>query len=186
MAKYSSSENALNEILDVIQNNMDEKNSDLNIFIGKEKMDICNDFVILFYNSLLSIINEYNLSKTDIKAILQILEYMQYGNLVRMSYAQLARDIGVDPSNINKTIRKLKQSNLLIERESSLYLNPHIISKGRFKRKDNNATELLEYSAKLLEDSNIAPSILTPKLRKKLNINKDYNNFKNTIGVING
>lgn len=168
MAKYSSSEKALSGILDNIQNNMDEKNSDLNIFIGKDRMDICNDFVILFYNSLLNIINEYNLSKTDIKAILKILEYMQYGNLIRMSFAQLARDIGIDPSNINKTIKKLKQSKLLIDKESNLYLNPHVISKGKFKNKDEEARELLEYSAELLENSNISPSILTPKLRKKI------------------
>ena len=175
MAKYFSSEKALNGILDNIQNNMDEKNSDLNIFIGKERMDIRNDFVILFYNSLLSIINEYNLSKTDIKAILKILEYMQYGNLIRMSYAQLARDIGVDPSNINKTIRKLKQSKLLIEKDSNLYLNPHVISKGKFKNKDDEAKELLEYSAQLLEDLNLEPSILTPNLRKKINEKNIFN-----------
>lgn len=183
MVKYSSSEGALNEILDNIQTNMDEKNSDLNVFIGKEKMDICNDFVILFYSSLLNIINEYNLSKTDIKAILQILKYMQYGNLVRMSYAQLARDIGIDPSNINKTVKKLKQSNLLIERESGLYLNPHIISKGKFKKKDDNARELLEYSAKLLEGTNITPSILTPELRKKINNSRHNHIFNNDIEI---
>ena len=175
MAKYFSSEKALNGILDNIQNNMDEKNSDLNIFIGKERMDIRNDFVILFYNSLLSIINEYNLSKTDIKAILKILEYMQYGNLIRMSYAQLARDIGVDPSNINKTIRKLKQSKLLIEKDSNLYLNPHVMSQGKFKNKDDEAKELLEYSAQLLEDLNLEPSILTPNLRKKINEKNIFN-----------
>lgn len=171
MAKYSSSDEALNEILDNIQTNMDEKNSDLNVFIGKEKMDICNDFVILFYNSLLSIINEYNLSKTDIKAVLQILEYMQYGNLVRMSYAQLARDIGIDPSNINKVIKKLKQSYLLIEKNNNLYLNPHIIAKGRFKKKDNDAKELLEYSAELLDGTSVKPSILTHKIKHKMQNN---------------
>lgn len=173
MAKYSSSDEALNEILDNIQNNMDEKNSDLNVFIGKEKMDICNDFVILFYNSLLNIINEYNLSKTDIKAVLQILEYMQYGNLVRMSYAQLARDIGIDPSNINKIIKKLKQSYLLIERNNNLYLNPHIIAKGRFKKKDNDAKELLEYSAELLDGTSVKPSILTKNIKNKMQNNFD-------------
>lgn len=184
MAKYSSSGKALDKILDHIQTNMDEKNSDLNVFVGKERMDICNDFVILFYNSLLNIINEYNLSKTDIKAILQILEYMQYGNLVRMSYAQLARNIGIDPSNINKTIKKLKQSNLLIEKEGSLYLNPHVISKGKFKNKDENARDLLEYSAKLLEGSDLTPSILTPKLRENLKNNKSYDHFGNNIKCI--
>lgn len=168
MAKYKSSSEALDEILDNIQTNMDEKNSDLNLFIGKEKMDICNDFVILFYNSLLNIIEEFNLSKIDIKAILKILEYMQYGNLIKMSFAQLARDINIDPTNISRVIKKLKNSQLLIERNNNMYLNPHIIAKGRFKRKDNDAKELLEYSAELLNGTSIKPSILTQKIKNKM------------------
>lgn len=171
MAKYKSSSEALDDILDNIQINMNEKNSDLNLFIGKERMEICNDFVILFYNSLLNIIDEFNLSKTDIKAILKILEYMQYGNLVKMSFAQLARDINIDPTNISRVIKKLKQSQLLIEKNNNMYLNPHIIAKGRFKRKDDDAKELLEYSADLLDGTNIKPSILTQKIKDKMQNN---------------
>lgn len=168
MAKYKSSSEALDDILNNIQTNMNEKNSDLNLFIGKERMEICNDFVILFYNSLLNIIEEFNLSKTDIKAILKILEYMQYGNLVKMSFAQLARDINIDPTNISRVIKKLKQSQLLIEKNNNMYLNPHIIAKGRFKRKDDDAKELLEYSAELLDGTSIKPSILTQKIKDKM------------------
>lgn len=181
MARYKTSESANDQILAEIQTTMEEKNSDINVYIGKEKMEICNQFVFLFYNSLLAMIDDYNLAKNDIKAILKILEYMQYGNLVRMSFAQLARDIGVDPTNITKITRKLKKAALLIEKDGNLFLNPHVIAKGKFKRKDENDQKLLEYSAKKLTESNptLTPSILTAKLKKE----RDKDQFSLLSGI---
>lgn len=169
MSRHSTAQGAFSDMLDQVQGQMDEKNSDVNVFFGKEKMEIRNSFVLLFYNSLLQIIDEYNLTKTEIKAILKILEYMQWGNLVRMSYAQLARDIGADASNSSKIIKRLKTANLLFEKDGNLYLNPHIIAKGKFKRKNDDDVKLLEYSADLLmKNTELTPSILTKSIKQKM------------------
>lgn len=165
MAKCRNAEDANKEFLDALSQVMTDKNIDINVGAWQSKMDITNEYVLLFYINLEYIIREYKLSRNDILVILRMLHYMQYGNLLRISFTKLAKDIGIDPKNIHKTINKLKNSKLLIEFEENLYLNPHIVAKGKFKSKDEEATKLLEFSSKELDD-NITPSILTKKMRR--------------------
>lgn len=171
MSKCKSAESASSEIFNAINNQMTDKNSDINVGIWQSRMDICNEYVLLFFANFKNIIREYNLTKTDILVVMQMLEYMQYGNLLRISYTKLAKDVGIDPKNIHKTIKRLKSSNLLIEDEENTYLNPHVIAKGKFKSKDEKSARLLEYAAKI-QNENIDPSILTPKLKKQIELEK--------------
>lgn len=177
MRSTKSSDTAINNVLDGLQQQMQDKNSDIQVNIGRERMDIINPYVLLFYDSLYKLIEDFKLSTNDIKALLKMLEYMQYGNLVRMSYAKLARDIGIDPKNINKTIKKLKSAKILIEVEDNVYLNPQVIAKGKFKRKDEIHTKILEEGAKSLQIINLEPNILTPKLREQKKIKEQVDLF---------
>lgn len=174
--KCKSAESASNEIFGAINDQMTDKNSDINVNISHSRMDICNEYVLLFYANFKNIIREYKLTKNDILVVLQMLEYMQYGNLLRISYRKLANDVGIDPKNINKTIKRLKDSDLLIEEDENTYLNPHVIAKGRFKSKDEKSSKLLEYSASL-QNENISPSILTPRLKKQIALKKEMEGY---------
>lgn len=183
MEKFRNAEMAQEGIIENLQNLMNEKNSDVVVISQKGKMEITNNFVLCFYNSLKVLINQFNLSKTDIMAILQILEYMQYGNLVRMSYAKLARDIGIDERNISRVIRKLKAAKLLIVKDENLYLNPHIIAKGNFKRKEEIHNDVLNICAdeifKLQDEGiDIEPSIMTNEIKSKIKSRKVTDKIK--------
>lgn len=176
MAKFHDSQRALAQVAEDIQNAINDKNADVHVHTGYEKMDIPpNSFILLFYSSLKSLIREFHLSPTDIVALLQIAEYMEYGNLFRMSYAQLARDIGIDPRNLSKTVKKLKDSKILIEHDGNSYINPQVLIKGRFKRKDEKGNKLIEYGAKLFDEIGYSPNIFTSKMRSDVDFGNIFN-----------
>lgn len=177
MSKCKTAEDARDEILNAIDQKMTNKNSDVNVSIWQGRMDICNEYVLLFFANFKNIIVAYKLTKTDILVIMQMLEYMQYGNLLRISYAKLAKDVGIDPKNINKTIKRLRDSDLLIEIDDNTYLNPHVIAKGKFKKKDEKVAKLLERIAEM-QNEHITPSILTDKLKKQKRIDETKKRFE--------
>lgn len=152
-----------------LQDKMDETNSKVNVFVARAKMPIVNQFVLLFYQSFLFTIDEYNLSRNEIRTILKILEYAQFGNLIQLSYTKLAKDLGMDKSNCSKIMKKLKTTGLLIDEDGNMFLNPQIIAKGNFLKLDEIENErLLNKGAELLEKTiGLAPNILTRELRKK-------------------
>lgn len=166
MATYKNKAAAMDKIHDVMNNEAES----VSITIGRERMETINPFVLLFYDSLLEIINEFNLSQLEIKALLKILHYMQYGNLVNISYAQIMRDIGADPTHSSRVTKRLKNAGILIDKDGHTFLNPHIVAKGKFKRNNLSDTELLEYAAEEMEKRNLKPSILTRNLKKKMTV----------------
>lgn len=158
-------ENSLKDLLENVQDHIDSTNSQVFVYTGKRKMQIINEFAILFVTAFLQCIDDYNLTRNDIRVMLKIIEYMKFGNLLRMSYSSIAKDLNIDKSNVSKTIKKLKENKLIITINGSDYLNPHVIAKGSFI--DEGGEMLLNQAADELEGSNITPSILTPHLRKK-------------------
>lgn len=165
-------ENSLMDVIENVQNHMDSTNSQVFVYSGKRKMQIINEFAILFVTAFLQCIDEYNLTRNDIRVMLKIIEYMKFGNLLRMSYSTIAKDLKIDKSNVSKTIKKLKDNKLIINDNGNEYLNPHVIAKGNFI--DNDGERLLNYAA---EESDILPSILTPYLRTKTRqTNKQHTN----------
>lgn len=88
-----------------------------------------NAFAARFYAAFLKLIEEKRLAKSEIKAVLKILEYMQGGLLLRLSFASLARDAGLDPANISKVIASLKEKGLIVEEDGNLFLNPDILDR---------------------------------------------------------
>lgn len=154
---------------DLMQEKMDETNAQVNVFVSKSKMPIVNQFVLLFYQSFLFTIDEYNLSRNEIRTVLKILEYTQFGNLIQLSYTKLAKDLNMDKANTSRIIKKLKAASLLIDDDGNLFLNPQIIAKGSFLKRDEIETEkLLEKGAELMKQTiGSTPNILTDSLRKK-------------------
>lgn len=179
MSKHNTVETALDEIKDAIQEGIDRNGGEFNLFVStgqkKERMNLVNPFAFLFYENLLDIIDECNLSRLEIRAILKILSYMEFGNLVRMSYSQLMRDIGSDPSNGSKVIKRLREAKVLVEVNGNTYLNPHLILKGRIKSKDAASQEVIERAADELVEFGVSPSVMTKGLEVKMKAKEKTN-----------
>ena len=135
------------------------------------RMPIVNNFALIFHNTFLFTIDDYNLSRNDIRVMLKIIDLMKFGNLVKLSWADVARSLGIPEKNIIRHIKKLRDAHLLIDDEGgNTYLNPQIIAKGKFLQKNGDETliQLLDLGAKAMEDTAMSPNIITPNIRKKI------------------
>lgn len=168
MAKHTDTESALDEIREKVNANMEDGNQGISVnmsFKKEPRYDLANPFVFVFLDQFLQIMDQYSLTRTEIKMVFQILKYMQFGNLISMSFSKLMRDIGIDRSNGSKIIKRLKEAKLIINDDGNLYFNPHIITKGlRVKDLD---PDMIDYAAEQLEEIGVAPNILTRKIKSK-------------------
>lgn len=173
----ANAEDALTSLLTQLQSQMDSKNAKLFVSSGRFRMKILNEFALMFASAFLQTIDDYKLTRNDIRIVLKIIEYAQYGNLLRMSYTTLANDLNIDRADISKSIKRIKKSQLIIDIDGSLYLNPHIICKGRFNTADENDEKIINKSADALEGSNRLPSIETKYIKNKMRQNDLFSVF---------
>ena len=176
--KMTKAENFLEQITETLQEKIDEKNAQINVFTAKAKMPVVNQFVLLFYQSFLHTIDEYNLSRNEIRCLLKILEYTQFGNLIQLSFAKVGKDLNINRANISRIIKKLKEAKLLMDDDGNMFLNPQIIAKGNFLKKDDEESEkLLNLGAEL---SCSAPNIMTKFLKAKSKKKEVKNRYEQT------
>lgn len=174
MTKHiQESEKFLTELVDILDTTLKKGNKSVNIFASASKMQIVNNYVLLFFDSFLQTIDDYNLSKNDIRVMLRIMKMMSFGNLIRISWSDVAKSLNIAPNNMPRHLKKLKEAGLIIEDSNNMYLNPQIIAKGKFLHKkddlNNELERLLNLGASILETTNREASILTPALIKKRN-----------------
>lgn len=145
--------------------------SSVNVIVAKDKYqcDILNPFAMIFCGSFLNLINNYDLTKNDIKTVLQIIYYARFGNLIQMSYAKLAKDLGINRQNLSRTMKKLRESGIIIEDDGNMFLNPQIISKGSFAEIEKNKDlELIEKGAEALANTlGVGPNVITKSMKDK-------------------
>lgn len=167
MSKHSNTEAALDDIKEKLDTKMEEgAQVSVNMWVKPEqRYDLRNPFVFLFGGNFMKIAIEYGLTRMEILAVIQMLDYMQFGNLIKMSYAKLMRDIGCDPTNGSRVIKRLKEVKIIIEEGGNTYLNPHIAVKG-LKQKDLDPA-IVERGAEELETIGVEPNILTKGLKRK-------------------
>lgn len=165
-----SAEAVLTNTSEKLQEKMDQTGCHPNVFIIPEKTKFLNEFVLLFIENFEFIIDEYNLSKNDIRVIIKILKNMKFGNLISLSNSALATDLRMDKSNVSKILKKLRKTELIIDKDGSLFFNPHIAAKGSMKKRQEETRQLLDYSAMILEenDSKVTPSIGTDNIERML------------------
>lgn len=159
----------LTKAAEAITEHLEDKN-DVNVFTMPARMPIVNNFVLLFYNSFLQTIDEYNLSRNDIRVMLQIVDLMKFGNLVKLSWSEVAKMLNIPPKNMSRHINNLKSASLLIDDiHGNTYLNPQIISKGKFLKKGDNEEliRILDLGAEALEKTGRKPNIKTPRMQQK-------------------
>ena len=166
----ASAESILQDVANSIDEHLEESKS-VNVFSMPARMPIVNNFALIFHNTFLFTIDDYNLSRNDIRVMLKIIDLMKFGNLVKLSWADVARSLGIPEKNIIRHIKKLRDAHLLIDDEGgNTYLNPQIIAKGKFLQKNGDETliQLLDLGAKAMEDTAMSPNIITPNIRKKI------------------
>ena len=95
-----------------------------------------SDYVRAFQEGLSEIICDRDLSGEDVRVFFGIVANLEYENIFRMPLALLSRELGIDRSNISKSVSKLVQKNYLMKIDSQGRVNhymadPRIAFKSR-------------------------------------------------------
>ncbi len=167
----TSIKESLEKVAESIDEHWSQGNHSVNVFSMPARMPIVNQFVLLFVDALLQSVDDYDLSKNDMRVLLYIVKQMRFGNLIRLSWADVARALDIPTKNISRHIGKLREAKLIIEDEQGTFLNPQVIAKGKFlsRNEDEDAEyiQMLERGAQELESIGREPNILTPRLQRK-------------------
>lgn len=133
-----------------VQKSTQEK-PEINVYISEKKnIKPLNNFVILFYESLEVIINKYKLNGKDITVLIKFLKYMENGNLITVNKKSMAEDLGMATSNLSRSIKKLKQSGLIVEDNGNEYINLQVITKQSLKNSKEKNPGTYHVSTKIL------------------------------------
>ena len=100
-----------------------------------------SDYVRAFQEGLSEIICDKDLSGEDVRIFFGIVANLEYENIFRMPLAVLSRELGIDRSNISKSVSKLVQKNYLTKINSQGRINhymadPRIAFKSRASKLD--------------------------------------------------
>jgi len=141
--------NISNQISDEISKKREK--GDVNVIVGREqyKLKTKNEFVILFYEALDTLLDTYKLSTMDLRVIICLLRKAKYGNLLSYSQSSIAKELNTKQPNISRSLKKLRECNILIKTEDNEeYLDPQVLTKGNLakqQRRENHQT-LKQYS----------------------------------------
>lgn len=169
MKTHNNATEALADAAQSLQDKMDKQGARANVIVAQNKMQTLNEYVFLFINNFNMIIKTYKLRGSEIKVLMKILEYMQFGNLITLSNSTLAKDLEMDKGNVSRIMKRFKESELIITINGSLFFNPHIACKGTIDERKPEDGQLLDYSAVILDEYNspATVSIATSNIRKK-------------------
>jgi len=164
----SSNEKSV-KVLTEVASSIDEKleaSGSVNVSVAKSRvlLKTSNNFVLLFYESFLKVIDDFELQRTDIRVILKILEIAKFGNLISFSLAGVARELEIDRSTVSKSVKKLKEVGIFFEDDNkNMFLNPQVIAKGSLH--ECHETAMVEKGAEILKEKlGVEPNFLTKKM----------------------
>ena len=115
--------------LEEMQADPDAKISATTIIKKDKKLSIKSEFVLAFTDNLCTLAS-LNITQNELKIITYILKAMEYGNLVSISQASIARELDLAKSNVSFNFKKLKAKGILLDRDGNLYMNSNLFSKG--------------------------------------------------------
>lgn len=169
MKTHKNATEALADVAQNLQEQMDKKDARTNVIVAQNKMQTINEYAFLFATNLSSIIKHYDLTKREIVVVLKLIEYMYFGNLLSFSNNRLAEDLNIDKANISRILKRLKKTELIVEDNGNLYFNPHIACKGTLDERKPDDCRLIDYSAIVLDEYNspATVSIATNNIRRK-------------------
>ena len=83
-------------------------------------------------SAFLSMIDECKLTRNEIRLALKLIQKVQSGCLIRISWASFGESLGIKRNNMPRHIKALKEAQILIEDDGgNVFLNPQIIAKGK-------------------------------------------------------
>lgn len=103
----------------------------INVFKGRKKANIKDSFVMLFDNNLKDVIVEKNLTMADFLVLLQVIKYVNYGNVINLTQQNIAEDLNIKQQQVSRSFKKLREAEIFIDgKKGSLFLNPQYLVKG--------------------------------------------------------
>lgn len=150
------------------------------------KMSLNAQFVVAFTSNLRQLA-ELNISQNELKIITYILEVMEYGNLISISQAAIARNTGIAKSNVSHNFKKLKDKNILIlDKDGNLLMNSALFQKGLSHSMNKERIEHLKNAQCLelidkTETFEIEQERGKDKTKTKIKVKKDSDTVKKSL-----
>ena len=101
---------------------------------------------------------------------------MEYGNLVSISQASIARELNLAKSNVSYNFKKLKAKGILIDKDGNIYMNSNLFSKGlahAMSKENRENLKMQEVQACLMK--------IKQSINYKMQV-EDRRSFSNCIG----
>ena len=139
------------EILDGI-NHVGEREILVNVSRRKEKVE--EEFVFYFLINMNTLISDPDITKQDIAVLMQYAAKMKYGNQLNISQGDIAEELGIDKSQVSRSVKKLIKRNVFYKEGRSMFLNWRFLAKGNLSDfiKAERENKKLEARQKLLEN----------------------------------
>lgn len=98
-------------------------------------------FLFYFIVNMDTLIQDPVITKQDIAVLMKYAAKMQYGNQINISQSDIAEELGIDKSNVNKSVKKLIDHGVFTKEKRSMYLNWKYLAKGNLSEFIENEKE---------------------------------------------
>ena len=115
------------EIVDAI-NKVGTKEILVNVSRSKLKPDA--EFVFMFIDKFYNLLEDTDIQKQEIRVLIAYAKKMLYGNQISISQLDIAEELGMDKSNVSKSVAKLTKHGVFYKEGRSLYMNWKFLAKG--------------------------------------------------------
>jgi predicted transcriptional regulator len=115
------------EIVDAI-NQVGTKEILVNVSRSKLKPDA--EFVFMFIDKFYNLLEDTFIQKQDIRVLIAYAKKMLYGNQISISQLDIADELGLDKSQVSKSVTKLTKFGVFYKEGRSLYMNWKFLAKG--------------------------------------------------------
>lgn len=151
-------------VSDLIES-MDENHS-LNIFKSKNRVKPNEPFAIVFPRSIRMTLED-NITITDLKVLLTVMEFVSYGNVINLTQQTIANEANLTKQQVSRSFKTLENKGYFYTSKDSLFLNPNFVCKGDLsKMKKSDAYKVVRES----QEATLQEAISDPEeLSKKLN-----------------
>ena len=119
--------NTVDEIVEGI-NSIGEM--DISVNVARQRIKPDQEFIFYFLTNMDSLISDPEITKQDIAVLMKYAAQMQYGNQISIAQADIAEDLGIDKSNVSKSVKKLTQKGVFLKDRRSLVMNWKYLAKG--------------------------------------------------------
>lgn len=94
---------------------------------GKDSPQFC----FAFFDDLLEAIDSHNLQMSDIKVLLKYASDMEYGNEIKVTQDEVARDLNLSKQEVCTAFKHLEDAGFFIKTDDSkLFMNWNLLDKG--------------------------------------------------------